>query len=125
MTEQIYESMRRTNSVHNTLVPNREYEEIIYDPRSAFFFGKSALKFSQAGKIEGFSLIGNTQYLCALTGEEGSTSINVLQYSDSSKDMSLLKILPCCSTEQSYNLNTLKLLPHSDILVRVYEGNLC
>ncbi len=38
--------MRRTSSVHNTAQPNKEYEEIIYEQRSANFFDKLPLKIS-------------------------------------------------------------------------------
>lgn len=92
--------MRRASSIHNALVPNKEYEEIIYDQRSPYFFDKSAIKFSGAGKIDGFFLTGNQKYLCAKTQEDGLSSLNIMQYNESSKDFLLFKILPCCSTTQ-------------------------
>ena len=58
--------MRRVSSIHNSLVPNKDYEEIIYEQRSPYYFDRIALKLSEAGKFTHFSITGNESYLCAL-----------------------------------------------------------
>ena len=38
MEEQLNEGIRRTNSIYNTAIANREFEEIVYDSRGKKYF---------------------------------------------------------------------------------------
>lgn len=51
LNQKMFEVMRRTSSVHNVLQPNKQFQEIIYEQRSANFFDKIPLRLADSVNI--------------------------------------------------------------------------
>lgn len=116
--EQIYNTMRRTSSVHNTLVPNKDYEEIVYDHRSKNYLDRVSLQVHDLGEKE-LVIKGNSQTL--LFYDYAKYNLMVLKVE---QDRLLVHgMLPCMFRGKPTPLMQFHLI--NNTLVRVFEGNIC
>ena len=48
-----------------------------------------------------------------------------MEYNEATHDFSLIKVLPCCSLDKNLKIDAFQIIPNSEMLIRVFEGNLC
>lgn len=116
--EQLNDSIRRTNAIYNTALPNKDIADIVYDPRGNSFldkFPKIRIPESEEGTV---NIAGGEEQTLLVHAKQ--RQVDVLAYDSNTEEISVERMLPMVSGGQL--TEALYVAGAGEWMVQVYES---